>query len=129
MNNSTKSELLVETFFKGGETLMEKISQDYGTLDEEKLNVTALVVTGSICVNGQWTDFGMNVSEKDNQMVSTQFVHRATGSEHATAVGDMVNAYYSNAGQALSAYSHMTVSLPDSEEKKADGKNDETSFT
>ena len=92
-------------------SVMETIIQATDIKNDEAA-LTAMVLTGSVCVNDRWFDFGANITQKDGQLVATHFVSENETNAHAVAVGGIVQNYYTDASNTLLAHSHVVTPLP-----------------
>lgn len=99
-------------------TVMETIVQT-SRIEEGTESISALVLTGAVAVGDQIYDFGVNIADKDKQLVSTYFVHQNEDPKHMNQIGKMVNDYFTEAGANLTTWSHSSVpSLADSNLEK-----------
>lgn len=92
-------------------SVMETIIQATDIKNDEAA-LTAMVLTGSVCVNDRWFDFGANITQKDGQLAATHFVSENETNAHATTVSDIIHGYYTDANNTLLAHSHVATPLP-----------------
>lgn len=91
--------------------VMETIIQATDIKDNEAA-LSSMVLTGSVCVDNRWFDFGANIGQKNGQLFSTHFVTENETSAHAVAVGAIIHDYYTDASKELLAQSHVVIPLP-----------------
>ena len=92
-------------------SVMETIIQATDIKDDEAA-LTAMVFSGSVCVNERWFDFGASITLNDSQLVATHFVSENQTNAHAVAVGDIIHDYYTDASKTLLTRSHVAMPLP-----------------
>lgn len=94
------SELVVTAFGDVMDNVLAKITENVE--GDKDILIEAVSVVGSVKVNGQWTDFGIRIPEKQNglQQIDT-FVSVGDGA-YAESIENNIRTYFDNVVKVVS---------------------------
>lgn len=94
------SDLIHTAFGEAMEGVLARITEN--VKGDEDPTIEAVVVTGSIKVNGGWTDFGIRVPEKQHGLQHFDtFVNVGDGT-YAESIENNIQSYFDNVAKVVS---------------------------